>query len=113
MSTNKTTRRSRKKLTPEEEYEVFEEMNRSHNVNILDRIKVDLKYKNLSKIIPPIKLNPTKFKSLDIDSSFVDNEKEKLKKREMITFDIPKKPNVEIETKMTPSEKLISSIFSS
>ena len=57
MSTKQTARKSRRRLTPEEEYEALEELNRSHSGNVLDKIKVDIKYKtqNQKKLVNEIK----------------------------------------------------------
>jgi phosphate starvation-inducible PhoH-like protein len=41
--------RRNKKLTQEEEFDVLETINRSHSGNILDRIKVDIKYKTANQ----------------------------------------------------------------
>jgi phosphate starvation-inducible PhoH-like protein len=43
--------RRRKKLTSEEEFEVLNEINHSHSGSILDRIKVDIKYKTQNQKI--------------------------------------------------------------
>jgi phosphate starvation-inducible PhoH-like protein len=43
--------RRKKKLTPEEEFEVLNEINRSHSGSVLDRIKVDIKYKTQNQKI--------------------------------------------------------------
>jgi phosphate starvation-inducible PhoH-like protein len=60
MNTNKTktsSRRTRKKLTPEEEYEAFEAINKAHSGNVLDKMKIDIKYKtqNQKKLVTEIK----------------------------------------------------------
>jgi phosphate starvation-inducible PhoH-like protein len=49
--------RRRRKLTPEEEIEAVEAINRGHSVNILDKIKVDIKAKtqNQKKLVNEIK----------------------------------------------------------
>lgn len=49
--------RRRKKLTPEEEQEAFDAINSGHVTNVLDRIKVDIKYKtpNQKKLVNEIK----------------------------------------------------------
>jgi phosphate starvation-inducible PhoH-like protein len=60
MSTRQTktiTKKTRKKLTSEEEFEALEDMNRSHAGNVLDKMKVDIKCKtqNQKKLITEIK----------------------------------------------------------
>ena len=49
--------RRRKKLTPEEELEAFEAINRGHSGNIFDKIKIDIKSKtpNQKKLVNEIK----------------------------------------------------------
>ena len=55
--TKPTTRRTRKKLTPEEEFEALEEITRAHSGNVLDKMRVDIKCKtqNQKKLITEIK----------------------------------------------------------
>ena len=55
--TKTSTRKTRKRLTPEEEYEAFEEINKAHSGNVLDKMKVDIKYKtqNQKKLVTEIK----------------------------------------------------------
>ena len=55
--TKTSTRKTRKRLTPEEEYEAIEEINKAHSGNVLDKMKVDIKYKtqNQKKLVTEIK----------------------------------------------------------
>jgi phosphate starvation-inducible PhoH-like protein len=57
MSSNKTSRRSRKRLSPEEEMEAFEAISRGYSGNPMDKIKVEIKCKtqNQKKLINEIK----------------------------------------------------------
>lgn len=57
MSSNKASRRSRKRLTPEEEMEAFEAISRGYSGNPMDKIKVEIKCKtqNQKKLINEIK----------------------------------------------------------
>lgn len=50
-------RRRRKKLTPEEQFEAFEAINRGYSGNIFDKIKIDIKSKtsNQKKLVSEIK----------------------------------------------------------
>jgi phosphate starvation-inducible PhoH-like protein len=55
--TKTSSRRTRKKLTPEEEYEAFEAINKAHSGNVLDKMKIDVKCKtqNQKKLVTEIK----------------------------------------------------------
>ena len=57
MSSNKTSRRSRKRLSPEEEMEAFEAISRGYSGNPMDKIKVEIKCKtqNQKKLVNEIK----------------------------------------------------------
>ena len=57
MSTGKGTRRNKRKLTQEEEFEVFEAINRGHNGNPLEKMRVEIKCKtpNQKKLVNEIK----------------------------------------------------------
>ncbi len=57
MSSSKANRRSRRKLTPEEEMEAFEVISRGYSGNVMDKIKVEIKCKtpNQKKLINEIR----------------------------------------------------------
>lgn len=57
MSSSRTNRKTRKKLTPEEEFEAFEAISRGHSGNPMDKVKVEIKCKtqNQKKLVNEIR----------------------------------------------------------